>query len=106
MKLPRYKAQARKARFARAMRCQARAAERAGRWWIQGHTRTGRRNHIRSHGLAPVRGQPGLFRDRDRRRFVNIRDFKETPKYDTITIGPRPTHEADFCFVQLRSKDY
>lgn len=36
--------------------------------------------------LTPVEGQPGLFRDTDTGQVVNIRDFRESDKYDTIVI--------------------
>jgi hypothetical protein len=36
--------------------------------------------------LQPVEGQPGLFRDTDTGQVVNIRDFRESDKYDTIVI--------------------
>ena len=36
--------------------------------------------------LQPIEGQPGLFRDTDTGNVVNIRDFRETDKYDTIII--------------------
>ena len=42
--------------------------------------------HIRSTGLEPIEGQPGLFRDRSTGQVINIRDFKETDKYDTIVV--------------------
>ena len=36
--------------------------------------------------LQPIEGQPGLFRDTDTGQVVNIRDFRESDKYDTIVI--------------------
>lgn len=36
--------------------------------------------------LQPIEGQPGLFRDTDSGQVVNIRDFREGDKYDTIVI--------------------
>jgi hypothetical protein len=36
--------------------------------------------------LTPIEGQPGLFRDSDTGQIVNIRDFRESAKYDTILI--------------------
>lgn len=36
--------------------------------------------------LQPIEGQPGLFRDSDTGQVVNIRDFRESDKYDTIVI--------------------
>ncbi len=38
--------------------------------------------------LQPIEGQPGLFRDTDTGQVVNIRDFRESDKYDTIVIPP------------------
>ena len=36
--------------------------------------------------LQPIEGQPGLFRDTDTGQVVNIRDFRESDKYDSIII--------------------
>ena len=36
--------------------------------------------------LQPIEGQPGLFRDTASGQVVNIRDFRESDKYDTIEI--------------------
>jgi len=36
--------------------------------------------------LQPIEGQPGLFRDTDTGQVVNIRDFRESDKYDSIVI--------------------
>lgn len=36
--------------------------------------------------LQPIEGQPGLFRDSDTGQVVNIRDFREGDKYDTILV--------------------
>jgi len=36
--------------------------------------------------LQPIEGQPGLFRDTDSGQVVNIRDFRESDKYDSIVI--------------------
>lgn len=36
--------------------------------------------------LQPIEGQPGLFRDTDSGQVVNIRDFRESDKYDTLVI--------------------
>src|SRR6185295_8803171 len=41
--------------------------------------------------LQPIEGQPGLFRDSDTGQIVNIRDFRESDKYDSIVI---PAQEA------------
>ena len=39
--------------------------------------------------LQPIEGQPGLFRDTDSGQVVNIRDFRESDKYDSIVIPPQ-----------------
>ncbi len=36
--------------------------------------------------LQPIEGQPGLFRDSDSGNIVNIRDFRESDKYDNVVI--------------------
>lgn len=36
--------------------------------------------------LQPIEGQPGLFRDTDTGQVVNIRDFRESDKYDSVVI--------------------
>lgn len=36
--------------------------------------------------LTPIEGQPGLFRDTDTGQVVNVRDFRESAKYDSILI--------------------
>ena len=36
--------------------------------------------------LQPIEGQPGLFRDSDTGQIVNIRDFRESDKYDSVVI--------------------
>lgn len=38
--------------------------------------------------LQPIEGQPGLFRDSETGQIVNIRDFRESDKYDTILVPP------------------
>jgi hypothetical protein len=38
--------------------------------------------------LQPIEGQPGLFRDTDSNQVVNIRDFRESDKYDSVLIPP------------------
>lgn len=40
--------------------------------------------------LMPIEGQPGLFRDSDTGQIVNIRDFREGSKYDTVLINATP----------------
>jgi hypothetical protein len=41
--------------------------------------------------LQPIEGQPGLFRDTDTNQVVNIRDFRESDKYDSVIIPPQET---------------
>lgn len=41
--------------------------------------------------LQPIEGQPGLFRDSDTGQIVNIRDFREGDKYDSIAIPNNET---------------
>lgn len=41
--------------------------------------------------LQPIEGQPGLFRDTDTGQVVNIRDFRESDKYDSIIIPAQET---------------
>jgi len=36
--------------------------------------------------MVPVEGQPGLFRDQETGQIMNIRDFRESDKWDTIAI--------------------
>jgi len=36
--------------------------------------------------MVPVEGQPGLFRDTDTGQVLNIRDFRESDKWDTVAI--------------------
>lgn len=36
--------------------------------------------------LMPIEGQPGLFKDSDTGQIVNIRDFREGDKYDSIVF--------------------
>jgi len=36
--------------------------------------------------LNPIEGQPGLFRDTDTGNVVNIRDFRESDKWDSIAL--------------------
>ena len=40
--------------------------------------------------MQPIDGQPGLFRDSDTGQILNIRDFRETDKWDTIAIQEGP----------------
>jgi len=51
--------------------------------------------------LVPIEGQPGLFRDSDTGQVVNIRDFRESDKYDTILIpAGEITPGTEFIFFQ------
>jgi hypothetical protein len=36
--------------------------------------------------MVPIDGQPGLFRDQETGQVLNIRDFRESDKWDTIAI--------------------
>jgi hypothetical protein len=36
--------------------------------------------------MIPVEGQPGLFRDQETGQIMNIRDFRESDKWDTIAV--------------------
>lgn len=52
--------------------------------------------------LAPIEGQPGLFRDTDSGQVVNIRDFREGDKYDTVVFpaGEPIQPGTEFIFFQ------
>lgn len=51
------------------------------------------------HGLVPVEGRPGVFMDRQNGQLVNIRDFRESSKWDTVVIPARePTTGIIFQF--------
>jgi hypothetical protein len=51
--------------------------------------------------LMPIEGQPGLFRDTQTNEVVNIRDFRESDKYDTIAIDASTiTPGTQFTFFQ------
>lgn len=41
--------------------------------------------------LNPIEGQPGLFRDTDTNQVVNIRDFRESDKWDSVAL---PAYDA------------
>lgn len=41
--------------------------------------------------LQPIEGQPGLFRDSDSGQVVNIRDFRESDKYDSVVMPAQET---------------
>lgn len=53
------------------------------RYWAMGQDFT--RRDMQS-GLRPIEDQPGLFRDERTGQVVNIRDFVESDKYETIVI--------------------
>jgi len=36
--------------------------------------------------MQPIEGQPGLFKDSDTGQILNVRDFRETDKWDTIAV--------------------
>lgn len=36
--------------------------------------------------MVPIEGQPGLFRDNETGQVLNVRDFRESDKWDTIAI--------------------
>lgn len=60
--------------------------------------------------LNPIEGQPGLFRDTDTDNIVNIRDFREGDKYDTVlieaaVITPGTMFEFFLNIQQKRSVD-
>lgn len=55
------------------------------------YSRYGRLTHYKLGGLLPVQGQPGLFYDLSTLQTVNIRDFRESDKYDTVYIGATPS---------------
>jgi len=51
--------------------------------------------------LQPIEGQPGLFRDTASGQVVNIRDFRESDKYDTIRIPAEQIQPGtEFVFFQ------
>jgi hypothetical protein len=45
--------------------------------------------------LMPIEGQPGLFRDMRTQQVINIRDFRESDKYDILEL---PTPAANTLF--------
>lgn len=63
-------------------------------------------NRIDASGLMPILGQPGLFRDESTDQTVNIRDFREGDKYDTIVIPPSYLKVGSKVSKRLRSKVY
>lgn len=48
--------------------------------------------------MVPVDGQPGLFRDPENGNILNIRDFRESDKWDTIAI-PAGTIDPGSQFI-------
>lgn len=57
--------------------------------------------------LQPIEGQPGLFRDTDTGQVVNIRDFRESDKWDSIVIPPQeaiPTGTEIVFFQDIQGK--
>jgi hypothetical protein len=36
--------------------------------------------------MVPIEGQPGLFRDQESGQVLNVRDFRESDKWDTVAI--------------------
>lgn len=48
--------------------------------------------------LQPIEGQPGLFRDSETGQIVNIRDFRESDKYDSVLV-PAGAQVAGTQFV-------
>ena len=57
--------------------------------------------------LQPIEGQPGLFRDTDTGQVVNIRDFRESDKYDSVVIPPQelvPTGTEAIFFQDVQGK--
>jgi hypothetical protein len=51
--------------------------------------------------LTPIEGQPGLFRDTDTGQVVNIRDFRESDKWDSVLIPTGSiTPGTEFVFFQ------
>lgn len=57
--------------------------------------------------LQPIEGQPGLFKDTDTGQVVNIRDFRESDKYDSIVIPANeqiPTGTEIIFFQDVQGK--
>lgn len=57
--------------------------------------------------LQPIEGQPGLFRDTDTGQVVNIRDFRESDKYDSVVIPAGeviPTGSEIIFFQDVQAK--
>jgi hypothetical protein len=51
--------------------------------------------------LTPIEGQPGLFRDSDTGQVLNVRDFRESDKWDTVLVPAGViTAGTQFTFFQ------
>jgi len=75
---------------------------------MQTGTNTGCLKENATMALEPIQGQPGLFRNTegDPNEIINIRDFREGDKYDTIGIPTgtvQPGTEFQF-FLNLQGK--
>jgi hypothetical protein len=55
------------------------------------------------HGLVPVEGRPGVFMDRATGQIVNIRDFRESHKWDTVVI---PVQEPTADIILHLSREF
>jgi len=58
-------------------------------------------------GMVPMPGEPGLFMDAATGQVLNIRDFKESDKWDTIVIqagNVRPNTAFSF-FADIQAKN-
>lgn len=56
--------------------------------------------------MQPVEGQPGIFKDSETGQYLNVRDFRETDKWDTVAIAPgeiQPGTQYIF-FADIQSK--
>jgi hypothetical protein len=56
--------------------------------------------------MVPIEGQPGLFRDQDTGQVLNIRDFRESDKWDTIAVpaGTIDPGTQFICFADIQGK--
>jgi len=51
--------------------------------------------------LQPIEGQPGLYRNSQTGEIVNIRDFRESDKYDSVLVPPGAiAFGTEFTFFQ------
>ena len=57
-------------------------------------------------GLTPIEGQPGLFRDNSSGNIVNIRNFSESDRYDTVTIPNRSNPDLLHDFQREAQRDF